>query len=114
MSTCGLLVDYRWCSGCHSCEVACKNEKDFAVEQELYGVKLLQVGPVDLGAGKFEWNYIPVLTSYCDLCNSRIEVQGGVPPCVTSCLGQCLTYGTVEELSKILNEKGEKAYLILP
>ncbi len=114
MSTYGLLVDYKWCSGCHSCELACKNEKNFSVEQELYGIKLLEVGPVELGNEKFEWNYIPVLTSFCDLCAERIKESGGDPPCVFTCLGQCLKFGTVDELSQVLNEKGEKAYLFLP
>ena len=22
----GLLIDYTWCTGCHSCEIACKVE----------------------------------------------------------------------------------------
>ena len=26
----GLLIDYTWCTGCHSCEMACKDYKDLS------------------------------------------------------------------------------------
>ncbi|MFC1869525.1 hypothetical protein ACFL0H_15530 [Thermodesulfobacteriota bacterium] len=25
----GLLIDYNYCTGCHSCEIACQQEHDF-------------------------------------------------------------------------------------
>lgn len=27
MSGYGILIDYNWCTGCHSCEMACQMEK---------------------------------------------------------------------------------------
>lgn len=113
MTVYGMLIDYQWCSGCHSCEVACKNEKDLSVEDKLYGIKLQQIGPVELEDGKFEWNYIPTPTSRCDMCASRIEKWGQRLPCEIACLGQCMTIGPVDELAEKLKEKGEKAYLFL-
>lgn len=112
MSTNGLLVDYRWCSGCHSCEIACKNEKGFDIDQALFGVKLLQVGPSEIDS-KIEWDYVPMFTNLCDLCEERVA-RGEQPSCVLHCLARCLTYGPAEELEKKLEEKGGKAFLILP
>ncbi len=31
MSRKGLLIDYEYCTGCHSCEVACKQEHGYPV-----------------------------------------------------------------------------------
>ena len=43
MSKYGLLIDYEYCSGCHSCEIACRNEKDIALDD--WGIKLASIGP---------------------------------------------------------------------
>ena len=39
----GLLIDNYWCTGCHSCEVSCKNEHDLPIGQ--FGIKMLVLGP---------------------------------------------------------------------
>jgi len=39
----GLLIDYEYCTGCHTCEVACKQELDLPVGK--WGIKLLEDGP---------------------------------------------------------------------
>ncbi len=78
-------------------------------------MKLLEMGPYPKGDdGEFEWNYIPITTSYCDLCEDRVRETGEEPPCVFTCLAHCLTYGTIEELAKKQAEKGTKCYLIVP
>ena len=38
-----LLVDYKYCSGCHSCEVACKNELGLPVGK--FGIRVLENKP---------------------------------------------------------------------
>jgi len=38
----GLLIDTEYCTGCHSCEVACKNEHHIPRGQ--WGIKLTEVG----------------------------------------------------------------------
>ena len=38
----GLLVDYEWCSGCHTCEVACQLEHGYPGDQ--WGIKVHEVG----------------------------------------------------------------------
>ena len=36
----GLLIDYEYCTGCYSCEVACKNE--LKLPHGKWGIKLLK------------------------------------------------------------------------
>ncbi|MEM5816965.1 MAG: 4Fe-4S binding protein, partial [Desulfitobacterium hafniense] len=39
----GLLIDYEYCTGCQSCEVACKTEHDFPVGK--WGIRVFEDGP---------------------------------------------------------------------
>lgn len=71
MAQYGLMIDYEYCSGCHSCEVACKNEKELPIGK--WGIKLTEVGPFKKDAEKWEWNYVPVPTSFCYVCEDRIR-----------------------------------------
>ena len=98
MATHGLLIDYEWCSGCQSCEVACKEEHNYPVGT--WGIKVLEEGPGEIedGTGVFNYNYIPVPTDLCDLCVARTD-KGREPTCVHHCLANCMTYGTIEELA---------------
>ena len=43
MSKNGILVDYQYCTGCYSCEVACQSEHNLPLEQ--WGVKVMTNGP---------------------------------------------------------------------
>ena len=47
MAEYGLLVDYEWCTGCHSCEMACAVEPGFPQGQ--CGVVVCEVGPGSYG-----------------------------------------------------------------
>ena len=96
-----LFIDYTWCTGCHSCEMACKVEHNFG--EGVYGVKLFEDGPRKLPNGKFEYNYLPVFTSLCDLCAERVEM-GKLPTCVHHCQAACMKYGKVEDLAKMAAE----------
>ena len=111
MSNLGLLIDYKWCTGCHSCELACRNEHDYPLN--IWGIKLTELGPIEMEPGKLEWNYLPFPTSYCDMCEDRIAA-GGIPSCALHCLANVIEWGTPEELAKRLDELGEKAVIFLP
>lgn len=107
MPTYALLVDYEYCSGCQSCEVACKEEHDFPVGK--WGIRVLDDGPwqkddsSDQGSC-FNWNKIPVPTDLCDLCRQRLE-RNREPVCVHNCLASCMKFGTVEEMAAELSKK---------
>lgn len=94
----GLLIDYEFCTGCHACEVACKVEKNLGEGE--FGIKLAEIGPWKLdGAKKWEWDFFPMPTQRCDLCQERIDA-GKVPACVHHCQSLAMEFGPVEELAK--------------
>ena len=112
MTQYGIMVDNEYCTGCHSCEVSCKNEKQLPIGQ--WGIKILELGPWKRADGKhWEFRYMPVLTSDCDLCEERVA-QGQKPACQLHCLAACIEYGTLEELAQKMEEKGRMCTLLLP
>jgi len=108
MSRNGLLINYEWCTGCHSCEIACRGAKGIPLEQ--WGIKLTQVGPWKLPNDRTEWDYIPVPTSLCDFCADRVA-EGRKPACVHNCLAQCIEYGSLETLTKKMADINSKVSL---
>ena len=98
----GILVDYEWCSGCHTCEMACKVEKNLPEEQ--FGVKLCEVGPYNIAGDDWVWINMPVFTEQCDLCAERVE-SGKLPTCVQHCQAAVLKYGEVDDLCADLAAK---------
>lgn len=98
----GLLIDYDFCTGCHTCEAACKVEHKLTYGQ--WGIKLAQDGPRKLENGRWEYFYVPIPTSLCDLCEDLVSV-GKFPTCVAHCQADVMTYGPVKELAKKMLEK---------
>ena len=114
MSKNGLLIDYKYCTGCHSCEVACKNHLGLPVGK--WGIKLVEVGPFVVEQGtpdKFEWIQLPVPTKLCDMCEDEVA-KGNKPMCAHHCMGNCIDYGPVEELVKIMESRPGKQSLYMP
>ena len=113
----GLLIDYEWCSGCQSCELACRNEHNWDLDS--YGIKVLEMGPYNMPdkEGLVEWNYVPATTVLCDLCAER-TARSEVPSCQLHCLAGVIESGTIEELAKRASElkaKGKrKLNLLIP
>jgi Fe-S-cluster-containing dehydrogenase component len=108
----GLLIDNEYCTGCHACEVACRNEHDLPHGQ--WGIKVLELGPWKLTDGKhWEYRYVPVPTSSCDLCEQLVS-EGGKPSCVQHCLASAMEYGTLDELAARMAQKGKMASIFIP
>ncbi|RDB59294.1 oxidoreductase [Gordonibacter sp. 28C] len=109
----GILVNYEYCTGCHSCEVACK--KELGLPKGEYGIKIDEFGPVKITvgpkAGKWEWAFFPMVTKSCDLCEGRIA-KGKMPMCVQHCQAWCLAYGEVEDLVRKVDGKTRYALLV--
>ena len=91
----GILIDYEYCTNCHTCEVACKKVLDLPVGQ--YGIKVLEDGPRKNTLGKWEWTYLPLPTDR--------TAEGRLPSCVHHCQSGIMYYGTLEELAAKLAEK---------
>lgn len=106
----GLLINYAYCTGCHSCEFACRNEKNLSPKQ--WGIKVFDMGPWEQG-GRIEWNYLPAPSELCDLCDERVKA-GKDPSCVHHCLAQCMEYGPIDKLRERMAVLGKKTVLYLP
>lgn len=106
-----LLIDYKYCTGCHSCEVACRQEKGIKSQEE-WGIKLVELGPEMLD-GSWYWNYVPIPSSLCDLCEDRLE-SDKKPACVHHCLAQCMEVVPLEKLPSRMSELGKGVTCFMP
>lgn len=97
----GLMIDYEFCTGCHACEVACKQEHGYPVGTG--GIKMNEI-LTTLPNGRLRIDYIPFPTAYCDLCAARVS-DGEKPACVKHCQAQVMYYGDVTELAQVMSDK---------
>lgn len=100
----GMLIDYEYCTGCHSCEVSCKQRFDLATGT--FGIKLSQNGPWQHNEDRWEMNFFPIPTEFCDFCASRIE-EGKKALCEQHCQALCLTVAPVADLVKEMDSKSK-------
>ena len=111
----GLLIDYKYCTNCHSCEVACQQEKGLKPDQ--YGIRIFESKPERKEYGVLEdawdWSYLPMPTWRCDLCSERLQ-EGRKPMCVKHCLAACMEYGPLDELAAKAEGMGEKIVIFKP
>jgi anaerobic dimethyl sulfoxide reductase subunit B (iron-sulfur subunit) len=105
----GILIDYEWCSNCHTCEIACKEEHD--IPEGKWGIKIFEVGPWNINGDDWQLTYMPVPTDICDLCAER-TAKGKLPSCVHSCFTGCMTYGSAAELAKELDKKDRQVLFV--
>lgn len=110
MSMYGLLIDYQFCYGCHTCELACKQEHNLPVGK--FGIKVAVSGPMQMDEDTWSFNNIPIPTDLCDLCRDRVR-KGKQPACVHHCQGGVIKFGTVNELAKFM-ELRPKRVLFTP
>jgi len=104
MARYGLLIDYEYCTGCHTCEVACRKQNDIPEGQ--WGIKLVEIGPWKIDEDKWQYSYIPVPTEQCNLCGERVA-EGKKPSCVLHCQAKVMKFGQIEELAKEMEGKSQ-------
>ena len=109
MSANALMIDYGFCTGCHACEVACKKHLGLPAGQ--HGIRVLQDGPRELENGRWEYNFLPMPTSLCDLCASRLA-EGKDAACVHHCPAHCMALGPAEELAARFDGKVDRALFV--
>ena len=92
----GLLINYEYCTGCHTCEVACQQEHNFPVGK--CGIKVTEY---EYAAVKkpVAIDFLPFPTELCDLCIERCR-KDELPACVKHCQSFCMQYGQLEELTE--------------
>jgi Fe-S-cluster-containing dehydrogenase component len=98
----GLLIDYEYCTGCHTCEIACKQEHNLPVGK--WGIKLVELGPMETSPERFFLVNIPVPTRLCNLCAGRVR-SGLMPSCVEHCQARVIKFGSIEELAEDMRKK---------
>jgi Fe-S-cluster-containing dehydrogenase component len=104
----GLLVAYDYCTGCHACEVACKQEHGYPAGRWGIMVKDCTRETVD----RVQVDFLPFPTDLCDLC-ARRTAAGEKPACVKHCMAACISYGEVSELARTM-EITPKSVLFSP
>lgn len=92
----GILVDYEYCTGCHTCEVACQQEMGLAPDK--LGIIVNQIGPDQLDERTWQYEFFPMVTARCNGCAERVAA-GRRPSCVQHCQAGCLEYGDFAELA---------------
>lgn len=97
-----LLVDYEYCTGCHACEVACKQEHRIPAGKA--GGVIVNEFIHEFPNGKMHITYFPFFTKLCFFCAPRVK-KGLLPSCVKHCMANCLKYGPLEDLSKELPQR---------
>ena len=93
MSRYGIFIDYHYCTGCHTCEIACQQENGYAAGQ--FGITVTE--HILQTKDGLSINYVPFLTDLCHLCMHR-KKHNKKPACVKHCLAQCLVFGTINDL----------------
>jgi Fe-S-cluster-containing dehydrogenase component len=98
----GLLIDYEYCTGCFTCQVACAQE--YHRPKEMVGIQVTEMVQM-LPSGKPYLSFIPSPTELCSLCVTRTS-QGLEPACVQHCMAKCIKHGPVEDLAREMTKKG--------
>ena len=96
-----LFIEYEYCTGCHACEVACKQEHGFS--GGMCGIKVEELVTVGTDKNDVHMDFIPYTTRFCDLCAERTS-SGDEPACVKHCQARCMAYGDVAEMAKKMEE----------
>ncbi len=73
----GILVDYEFCTGCHTCEIACAVSHDLPNNRA--GVVVHHEGAWEIAKDAWQDTYLPVFTDVCDLCECGTKAHDGVP-----------------------------------
>ena len=102
----GLLINYEYCTGCHTCEIACSQEYHWPAG--MAGIKVMEIVE-NLPDDKAYLVYLPFPTELCILCTARTK-KGMEPACVQHCMASCIKHGPIEDLAK---EIGKKQRMVL-
>ena len=106
MSRFGLLINYDFCTGCLTCEVACQQEHNYPPGRS--GMKVRDY--VMKGRkNRVSVVYLPFPTDLCVLCAARTRA-GEQPACVKHCQASCMRYGLI---SKLAEEMGKRPKMVL-
>lgn len=97
------VIDYEYCTGCHTCEIACQQEH--GLEPDQFGIKISQIGPDQIDDRTWQYEFLPIPTDRCDKCAERQD-EGKLPSCQQHCQAGCIYIGQLSDLeSKLEKDK---------
>jgi Fe-S-cluster-containing dehydrogenase component len=105
-----LFIEYEYCTGCHACEVACKQEH--GLSDGMCGIKVQELVTIGKDKNDVHMDFIPYTTRFCDLCAERTK-DGDEPACVKHCQARCMAFGDVAEMAKLM-EKTPRSSIYAP
>lgn len=112
MTSKGLFIEYQYCNGCHSCNIACKQEHNYPAGKSGIIISEITIDMSDIDTpNKIRIDYIPFPTEFCDLCESRTK-KGEQPACVKHCQAACMQFGTISDLAKAAEDKPRSVIFI--
>ena len=100
MANYSLLIDYDYCTGCHSCEIACQQEHGYPVGTNGIVVKEYEYE----AGGRVHIDYLPFFTPHCDLCKDR-RTREPTPSCVKHCQAACMEFGLTKDLAARMGDR---------
>lgn len=109
MSDKAILIDVDYCTGCHSCEVACQQENDYPVGK--CGIVVTEHELETNDPDRLMIYCVPWLTHFCNLCAKRTR-EGLLPSCVKHCQARCLEFGDIKDLAAKMQGQHKKVLCI--
>ncbi|MFC2007993.1 4Fe-4S binding protein [Chloroflexota bacterium] len=97
----GFQIDYEFCVGCRSCEIACKQEHNRPEGESGICVNKIES---EVAGGKLY--YLPFFTDNCNLCGKRIA-RGQQPACAHNCWVSVIKFGEIEDLTEGMKTKAK-------
>lgn len=103
----GMLVQLDRCTGCFSCQTACRQTNHFSYDEKW--MEVVRRNPVMVD-GKLRMYHL--LAPSLDKC-AECVAKDPTPLCQKVCMGNCLFVAPVEKLLPLLSKK-EKSLLYTP
>jgi Fe-S-cluster-containing dehydrogenase component len=100
MARYAIIIDYDFCTGCHSCEVACQQEHQYPVGTNGVVVKEYEYE----AAGRVKIDFMPFLTDHCDFCTARLA-RSERPACVKHCQASCMEFGMTQDIANTMKDR---------
>lgn len=104
-----MLVDYEHCIGCSECETACLEVHGCGTDK--MGIKVQKLGPWRSPDGGWQYDFVPIPTDWCDLCES-VPPEGSDPACLLRCTYSVIKFGTLEKVSEFAEIKGKQIVVL--
>ena len=108
--TYAMFIDYEYCSGCHTCEVAC--QKELGLEPEEFGIQLTEIGPEEISNRRWQRDNLPYPTDRCTACAERLEA-GKKASCEQHCQADCIRVGELADIAPLLKSDHQVIYTLL-